>query len=168
MALIPTLSVLLDHPPMLGGVDRRLQLQLAVQEATAGLNDIRRDLKRARSTVQESQRGKLDQRRWRSLMLLRIVADVGGYSPVAVLAAGSLFKSFRLPGGYSGAETAVVAVRALIDKPSVRDRVLLVRTANPEHRLVRKAVRLVAEARVCCRLAAYTARGCSADSALLV
>ena len=132
------------------------------------LHDIRIDLERARSTVQQSEPGKLDGRRWRSLMLLRIVVDVGGYSPVAVLAAGSLFKSFRLPGGDATAESALVPVSALIDQPAVRERVLLLRTAHPEHRILRQAVRLVAEARLCCRLAAYTGRGCSADAGLLV
>ena len=87
---------------------------------------------------------------------------------VTVLSQGSLFKSFRLPGGDATAESALVPVNALIDQPAVRERVLLLRTAHPEHRILRQAVRLVAEARLCCRLAAYTARGCSADAGLLV
>ena len=168
VVLIATLPCVTCRPAMFVGVDKRLQLQLAVQEASSALNHIRKDLKRARSTVQQSQPGKLDERRWRSLMLLRMVADIGGYSPVAMLAAGSVFTSCRLSGADISTAYAVDVVRALIDKPSVRARVLSSRTAAPEHGLVRKAVRLVAEARLCCRLAAYTARGCSADAGLLV
>ena len=129
-----------------GMMSRREQLQ---QQLTATLqvrHDLRREQDRAQRITTRVLAPKRVDRRGVSLVVLRLVAEIAGLQPTAVLVSRRLLK--RSAPGADGVDAEAAALQALLDAPRCVAGATRVRLAGATNKTWCKAVRLAAEVQV--------------------
>ena len=129
-----------------GNMSRREQLQQQLTAAVHVRQDLRREQDRAQRILTRVSATRRVDRRGVSLVVLRLVADIAGLQPTAVLVSRRLLKRSAPGADHIDAEAA--ALQALLDAPRCVAGAARVRHAGDTNKIWCKALRLAAEVQV--------------------
>ena len=143
-------------------MNRRQQLQHDLHQLVQAREQLSQAFTAARRVQSRPSGGVLrGQRRRKSLVLLRLIVEIGGMNPVGVLTARKLLK--RPGDADANSEAEGVMLQTLLDTRQCRADALLVNRAAHGDPVWRKALRVVAECLILERLFQMNCRAGNSD-----